>query len=69
MIGKAVDGLTDRKNLGKVCEEIDNIYQNEGDITPVMARGFENMLFPLLTKFPILPPFPPSMTVLTANTG
>ena len=52
MIGKAVDGLTDRKNLGKVCEEIDNIYQNEGDITPVMARGFEKYVIPVVNEIP-----------------
>lgn len=52
MINKALQGLDNPKNIGKVCEEIDNSYHNEGDITPVMAKGFEEYVIPMVNEIP-----------------
>lgn len=52
MIGKAIDKLDDKKNITKVCEEIDAIYQNEGHIGAAAAKGFENYVIPLVNKTP-----------------
>ena len=52
MIAKAVDKLDDKKNLPYVCSEIDNIYQNEGKITPTTAQGFVRHVIPKINEIP-----------------
>lgn len=52
MINKAIDKLDDKKNITKVCEEIDAVYQNEGALNPAAAQGFEDYVIPMVNKTP-----------------
>ena len=52
MIGKAIQKIDDPQKIDKVCDEIDMLYQNEGDLTPAMAEGFEKNVIPMVNKTP-----------------
>lgn len=52
MISKAMQKLDKPQKIGKVCEEIDLSYQNEGNITSATAKGFEQYVLPMINLIP-----------------
>lgn len=52
MISKAMQKLDKPQKIGKVCEEIDLSYQNEGNITSATAKGFEQYVLPMINQIP-----------------